>query len=272
MRVPCGCCITSAESVLDLIRSFELWRRGYRLQRIKFFACTVWAFATKTMKHVSHVEWNSLHFSFPASMKRMLGDHSHSWPTTLFEKDVTYWSGNKIANCTFFGGEADPLLQISGAGMQIEDNLMEWNDWSAVTTRVCWPVGSTLPAASEPQLPGVNVTACDLTRKYGGGAFALIAPAGTITNPTIVSRNTLRHIGPSAGISINKNSMAELNHMYDEKDIQLDGSLVQGGAHDRYEVDNGQGKSVSEVDDEPTAKRPRRWRGGASWRTRISLS
>ena len=38
---------------------------------------------------------------------------------------------------------------------------------------------------------------------------------------------------------------------YDEKDIQLDGSLIQGGAHDRYEVDNGQGKSVSEVDDEP---------------------
>ena len=112
-------------------------------------------------------------------------------------------------------------------------------------------MGSTLPAASEPQLPGVDVTACDLTRKYGGGAFALIAPAGTITNPTIVSRNTLRHIGPSAGISINKNSMAELNHMYDEKDIQLDGSLVQGGAHDRYEVDNGQGKSVSEVNDEP---------------------
>ena len=31
---------------------------------------------------------------------------------------------------------------------------------------------------------------------------------------------------------------------YDEKDIQLDGSLIQGGAHDRWEEDNGQGKSV----------------------------
>ena len=54
----------------------------------KFFACTVWAFATRTVKNVNHVEWNSLHFSYPAAMKRMLGDHAHSWPTTLFEKDV----------------------------------------------------------------------------------------------------------------------------------------------------------------------------------------
>ena len=113
----------------------------------KFFACTVWAFATRTVKNVNHVEWNSLHFSFPAAMKRMLGDHAHSWPTTLFEKDVnrkldasspfactcragsanlkrisvSEASGNKIANCTFFGGEADPLLEVQGAGMIFED-------------------------------------------------------------------------------------------------------------------------------------------------------
>ena len=87
---------------------------------------------------------------------------------------------------------------------------MEWNDWSAVTTRRCWP--ATLPASSQPQLPGVDVKECD-DRKFGGGAFALIAPAGTITNPTIVRRNTIRHIGPSAGIQIGKNSIAQLNHM-----------------------------------------------------------
>ena len=28
----------------------------FRLQRIKFFACTVWAFATRTVKNVNHVE------------------------------------------------------------------------------------------------------------------------------------------------------------------------------------------------------------------------
>ena len=77
-------------------------------------------------------------------MKRMLGDHAHSWPTTLFERDVnrkldapspfactrvsltesvcfSEASGNKIANCTFFGGEADPLLEVQGAGMVFED-------------------------------------------------------------------------------------------------------------------------------------------------------
>ena len=89
---------------------------------------------------------------------------------------------------------------------------MEWNDWSAVTTRRCWPDQDTLPGPSQPQLPGVDVKQCD-DRKFGGGAFALIAPAGTITNPTIVRRNTIRHIGPSAGIQIGKNSIAQLNHM-----------------------------------------------------------
>ena len=47
-------------------------------------------------------------------------------------------------------------------------NLMEWNDWSAVTTRRCWPDQDTLPGPSQPQLPGIDVKQCD-DRKFGGG-------------------------------------------------------------------------------------------------------
>jgi hypothetical protein len=179
------------------------------LQKMKLFSCTVWAFATRLVKRVQHVEFASLHFAFPAAMKRMLGNHVNSWPTTLFDRDTMGSTGNRIFNCTFFGGEADPLLQVNGAGIHFEDNLMEWNDWSAVTTVACWP--AKLPNSNSLQLPGIQVTECD-DRGYGGGAFALVAPAGTITNPTVVRRNTLRHIGPSAGIAIAKNSIAELNH------------------------------------------------------------
>ncbi len=38
--------------------------------------------------------------------------------------------------------------------------------------------------------------------------------------------------------------------MYDEKDIQLDGALVQGGGHDRYERDSGNGMSVPSISGE----------------------
>eukprot|EP01047_Picozoa_sp_COSAG01_P013471 COSAG01_NODE_634_length_14664_cov_22.808376_5_plen_128_part_00 len=73
-------------------------------------------------------------------------------------------------------------------------------------------------------------------RKFNGASFALQAGAGTVSNPTMVRRNTIRHIGPSAGVKVSKNTLAELNHMYDERDIQLDGSLLQGGGHDLFEI------------------------------------
>jgi hypothetical protein len=120
---------------------------------------------------------------------------------------------------------------MRGAGVRLENNEFEWNDWSAVTTVPCWPEN----AADADSLHDMDLDACDPTRKYGGGAFALIPGGGTVENPTVVRRNTIAHIGPSAGISISKNTIAELNHMYDNKDIQLDGALIQGGAHDRYE-------------------------------------
>ena len=41
--------------------------------------------------------------------------------TNLKSVSISEASGNKIANCTFFGGEADPLLEVQGAGMVFED-------------------------------------------------------------------------------------------------------------------------------------------------------
>ena len=44
-----------------------------------------------------------------------------SFAGSLKRISVSEASGNKIANCTFFGGEADPLLEVQGAGMVFED-------------------------------------------------------------------------------------------------------------------------------------------------------
>ena len=63
----------------------------------------------------------------------------------------------------------------------------------------------------------------------------LHCPSRQVSNPTLVRHNTLRHIGPSAGILVGKNCIAELNHIYDHRAIQLDGAMIQGGAHDRFE-------------------------------------
>eukprot|EP01052_Picozoa_sp_SAG31_P025927 SAG31_NODE_2310_length_5960_cov_5.846613_3_plen_593_part_00 len=200
----------------------------FKLSKMHFFACTVWFFSLRTVDHVQHITMDSLKFDYPSAMKRMLGNHRYSWPTTLYEKSTAEWCGNRIFNCSWMGSEGDPVVSLRGAGIVLENNLFEYNDWSAVTTVPCWP-------SSSGSLFDIDLASCDVSRKYGGGAFALTPGAGTVDNPTIVRRNTIRHIGPSAGIKVEKNTIAELNHMYEQHDIQLDGALIQGGAHDRFE-------------------------------------
>eukprot|EP01051_Picozoa_sp_SAG22_P001816 SAG22_NODE_75_length_22256_cov_45.062960_3_plen_634_part_00 len=187
-----------------------------KLSNMQFFACTVWVFSIRNVDHVRHITLDSLKFEYPSATKRMLGDHRHSWPTTLFEKDRAEWCGNHIFNCSWMGSEGDPVVNLRGAGVVMENNLFEYNDWSAVTTVPCWPVASG-------SLFDIDLETCDPSKKFGGGAFALTPGGGTVENPTTVRRNTIRNIGPSAGIKVEKNTIAELNHMYEQYDIQLDG-------------------------------------------------
>ena len=77
------------------------------------------------------ITYDSLQFKFPHAQKRMLGDHVHSFPTTLFTKDLNAYSANAVVNCSFTGAESDPVLRIKSVGIFMDNNEFIWNDWSA---------------------------------------------------------------------------------------------------------------------------------------------
>jgi hypothetical protein len=203
------------------------------VSKLNFIGTTVWAGSMGHADSIYHITLRDLTFKYPSTMKRMLGDETHAWPTTLHCRDKSVYTDLNLINNSFTGSEADPIIQLSGVGNLIENNKFEWNDWTAISTVVCFPPGGVL--GNSETLRDRDLDACDSSQKYGGGAFALQPGAGTISNPTIVRRNTLSKIGPSAGIRCEKNTIVTLNHVYDIFDIQLDGALIQGGANAKYE-------------------------------------
>ena len=53
--------------------------------------------------------------------------------------------------------------------------------------------------------------------------------------PAIIRRNTIAMFGPSEGVQPGKDSEVILNDVFGVTDLQLDGSLLQSGAHDYLE-------------------------------------
>ena len=45
----------------------------FKLARMSFFACTVWAYAPKTKLHLEFITWDSLKFDFPSATVRPRG-------------------------------------------------------------------------------------------------------------------------------------------------------------------------------------------------------
>ena len=82
-----------------------------------------------------NVKLDSLQFIHPSTPKRLLNDTKFSHPTTLARKNANEVSNNTLFNCTFYGSDGHPLVHAAGSGMLFENNLIEWTDWSAVTTR-----------------------------------------------------------------------------------------------------------------------------------------
>ena len=99
------------------------------LQEMTFFGTTVWAGSLGFNDDVNGLTYDSLQFKFPHAQKRMLGEHLHLSPTTLFTKDMSAYSRNAIVNCSFTGAEADPVLNVNSVGLFLENNEFVWNDW-----------------------------------------------------------------------------------------------------------------------------------------------
>jgi hypothetical protein len=194
----------------------------FRLRDLKFVGTTVYAASTSKHTTIHGIIYDSLQFFYPSAMKRaVVGDHRHSWPTTLYEKKDDQPCRNKMFNCTLMGNEGDPTAHLRGSGLEINNNLFRKIDYTAVTTVPCKPLSND---------PGICADG-----SYGGGGKALGIAHGTVSLPALIKRNTIDTYGGSSGVNVGKNVDVTLNRISGAKDIQLDGALIQAGGHDRYE-------------------------------------
>jgi hypothetical protein len=184
---------------------------------LRLFATTVYAGGEGNSANVDihNIRLDSLQLIHPSAMKRLLGDHSNSWPTTLARKTGTGTANNTLFNCTFFGTEGHPLINSAGSGVVFDNNLVEWTDWAAVTTR---PQAYFDPSAAN-----------DVFGKFGSGAMTLeIDRSQTLEAPNYVRRNRVRHSGPSVGVAISSDNVhTELNHISHQYALQEDVGLLQ---------------------------------------------
>ena len=187
------------------------------LRNMGFFATTAYAGGegTSIPKDINNVKFDSLRFVHPSASKRVLGEARFSHPTTLARKKGADSSNNTLFNCSFFGAEAHPLINSAGSGMRFENNLVEWTDWSAVTTR---PVAFFDPSITN-----------SIWGKYGSGAMTLEMDRSTLLDaPNWIVRNHIHHSGPSVGLAITSDNVhSRLNRISHQFAIQEDGGLMQ---------------------------------------------
>jgi len=195
----------------------------FRLRDLKFVGTTVYAASTSQSTTIHGIIYDSLQFFHPSAMKRpVVGDHRHTWPTTLYEKVNDVPCRNKMFNCTLVGNEGHPTTHLKGSGIEINNNLFRKIDYTAVTSVPCKPLSND---------PGICADG-----NYGGGGTALKLEHGTVSQRALVTRNTIDTYGGSSGLTVGKNVHVSLNRISGAKDIQLDGALIQAGGHDRYEI------------------------------------
>ena len=163
---------------------------------------------------VNNVKFDSLRFVHPSATKRVLENHaSRTRPRWRGKKART--RATTLYNCSFFGAEGHPLINSAGSGMVFENNLVEWTDWSAVTTRP--------QAFFDPSIEN------GIWGRYGSGAMTLEMDRSTLLDaPNLVIRNHIHHSGPSVGLAITSDNVhSRLNRISHQFAIQEDGGLMQ---------------------------------------------
>ena len=179
------------------------------LKNFDLFALGIWASADKTKFDMYNITWENVNFWYPSAQKRMLGYVDEGMPTSLFQ------SGDKKAinidfemtNCTFYGSESTPT-RFRGGGMRFRNNNFLYNDWTAVTAKPVNPHdGNTLP--------------------YTGSGMMKLSPA-TSQKPNEFIRNDIHVCGNSAPFYAARNSIVRYNYISGGKDLQNDGSAIQG--------------------------------------------
>ena len=99
-------------------------------KQLEFFATTLQSVQANKRDYIDSVTFHSLKFNFPSYSQRMLGNTDPPRWTRIISK----WKPFTIFNCTFFGADGIPL-EYSGNNVTVENNLFEYNDWSAANMK-----------------------------------------------------------------------------------------------------------------------------------------
>ncbi|KAL9965294.1 hypothetical protein ACROYT_G029071 [Oculina patagonica] len=169
--------------------------RHLHFKQLEFFGTTLRAPKPSRARReiIDGLSFDSINFNFPSYSKRMLGIPD---PPQWTEIHPNRGNSFKLVNCIFYGTDG-AALQYSGTGVEIKNNLFEYNDWSVV-----------------------------LSKKKHGGLGTVISEG---VNDQFI-RNTMRFNGASNGYRPNKpNPVVRLNRIHDQcwGNIQRDGASIQ---------------------------------------------
>lgn len=150
-------------------------------KKLKFFGTALRASTMDEKNAVNNLTFHSIIFSYPSYTRRMLGDTAPAEWTKMNAntKKVTF-NTVTVFNNTFYGTDG-AALEFSGLNVTLENNLFEYNDWTAANT------------------------------VYKSGGLGTIISRGI---GDIFVRNTLRYNGASSGIRPGLRPTVRLNHLH----------------------------------------------------------
>ena len=149
-------------------------------KKLTFFGTTLWASTLDGKNFINNLTFHSLNFRYPSYTRRMLQEPAPAQWTTV---NANQKNGNNTLiffNNTFFGTDG-AVLEYSGTGVTLENNLFEYNDWTAA-----------------------NMV-------YQSGGIGTIISNGI---GDVFVRNTLRYNGASAGYRPGLRPTVRLNHFH----------------------------------------------------------
>lgn len=101
-------------------------------KKLTFFGATLWASTLDVDKNfINNLTLHSLNFRFPSYTRRMLLETAPArWTTVNANKKNMGSYTLSFFNNTFFGSDG-AVLEYSGINVAIENNVFEYNDWTA---------------------------------------------------------------------------------------------------------------------------------------------
>lgn len=99
-------------------------------KQMTFFATTLKAVEVNKWGLVSNLTFHSLNFRYPSYSQRMIGHAEPAQWTKVYSRGKTF----TFFNNTFYGSDG-AVLEFGGVNVRLENNLFEYNDWTAANMK-----------------------------------------------------------------------------------------------------------------------------------------